>query len=104
MFTRTIRLALKPGQGDAFTRMIVQKAVPILQRQKGFPDDFLLLSEDGKEAVCMSIWESREDAEAYEYSSYAEIQKLMEPFQAGPPKIDRYHVARSSVYAPAGVK
>ena len=104
MFTRTIRLALKPGQDDAFARMIGQKAVPILQKQKGFRDEFLLLSEDGKEAICMSMWESRKDAEAYEHSTYAEIKKLIEPFEAGPPKIDRYHVARSSVHALAGVK
>ncbi len=98
MFTRTVRGALKPGQGDAFAHLIEQKVLPILQKQKGFRDEFLLLSEDGKEAICMSIWESRDDAEAYDHSSYAEIKKLMEPFQAAPPKIDRYHVARSSQY------
>ena len=93
MFTRTVRAPLKPGQGDAFTHLIEQKVLPILQKQKGFRDEVLLISGDGKESIGVSSWERQEDAEAYDRAAYAEVKKLMEPFLTAPPTLHTYNVA-----------
>lgn len=104
MFTRTVRAALKPGQGEAFTHLIENKVLPILHKQKGFRDEVLLISGDGKESIGVSIWERQEDAEAYDRAAYPEVKKLMEPFLTAPPTLHTYNVALSTVHAAVGKK
>lgn len=98
MFARIFRVALKPGEGDAYARAIEQKVIPILQKFRGFRDEMAMVSADGKEAVAISFWERQQDAEAYERAAYADVRKALEPFMDGSPELHKYRVTTSTVH------
>ena len=99
MFARIFHVALKPGQGDAYTRAIEEKVIPVLQRFHGFRDEFAMVSGDGKEAVAISLWDRKEDAEGYERAAYADVRKALEPLMAGTPELQKYQVTLSTAHA-----
>jgi heme-degrading monooxygenase HmoA len=104
MFARIFRVALKPGQGDEYSRATEQKVIPILQKFSGFRDQIGMVSADGKEGIGISFWQRQEDAEAYERTGYAEVRKALEPFVASTPEVRKYRVTTSTVHATAGTR
>ena len=104
MFARIFRVALRPGQGDAYARAIEQKVIPILENFSGFRDEIAMVSADGKEGIGISFWESEEDAEDYDRAAYADVRKALEPLVAGIPELHKYRVTTSTVHAAVGKK
>jgi heme-degrading monooxygenase HmoA len=104
MFARIFRVALKPGQGDIYTRAIEQKVIPILEKFSGFRDEIAMVSADGKEGIGISFWEHQKDAEAYDRAAYSEVRKALEPCCAGTPELHNYRVTTSTVHTAVGRK
>ena len=98
MFTRIVMVRLKPNSAQQFSQTIEKKVLPILRSQKGFRDEVTLIVPGGQEAVGMSFWESREHAEAYNNSRYAEVQKELNSLIEGTPKVQTYDVATSTFH------
>ncbi len=102
MFTRVLRMALKPGQADAYTRAMEQKVSPAMRKFRGFRDQIVMVSEDGKEGCVSSLWDRKEDAEAFAKAGYSDVDKMVEPFLTGAPELRKYNVTTSTVYEKAG--
>ena len=98
MFTRVVTVRLKPNSAQQFSQMIEKKILPMLRTQKGFRDEVTLIANHGQEAIGVSFWDSRELAEAYNTSKYAEVQREMNPLIEGTPKVQTYDVANSTVH------
>ena len=98
MFTRIVMVRLKPNSAQQFSQTIERKVLPILRSQRGFRDEVTLIAPSGQEAIGMSFWDSREQAEAYNDSKYAEVQKEMNPLIEGAPKVQTYDVANSTFH------
>jgi len=45
MFTRTVEVTTKPGKARDLTTLINDKVLPILNKQAGFADETLLVSD-----------------------------------------------------------
>ncbi len=99
MFARIVTVNLKPGEGSGYARMIEQEVIPILRKFAGFRDEIAMVSTDGKQAVGMSLWERREDADAYSRDSYADVLKAMEKHIEGKPVLVTYDVTTSTAHA-----
>src|SRR2546422_3881295 len=65
MFARTVRMQLKPNSVPQFTQLIEQEVIPVLRKQQGFKDEITFVPSEGREAVGISLWEQKENAEAY---------------------------------------
>ena len=64
MFTRAVELTSKPGKSKELSNAINEKALPILQKQSGFVDEILLVSNTEPERVlALSFCQTRDDAE-----------------------------------------
>jgi heme-degrading monooxygenase HmoA len=98
VFTRIVTVRLKPNAAQQFSQTIEKKILPILRSQKGFRDEVMLIAPNGQEAVGMSFWDSREQAEAYNTSKYAEVQREMAPHIEGMPKLQTYDVTLSTAH------
>lgn len=98
MFARIVRVALKPGQGDGYTRATEQKVLPILQKFAGFQHQIGMVSADGREGIGISLWHQQEDADAYERAAYGDVLKILEPFMTGKPEVHKYPVTTSTVH------
>ena len=65
MFARNLHLHLKPNSVAEFTRTIEKEVIPLLRKQKGFQDEITFVTPNGTEVVGISLWDEKEDAEAY---------------------------------------
>ena len=104
MFARSVSFHLKPGHAAAFTQLLAKDIIPTLRKQKGFQDEIALVAPGGGDAVGISLWDLKEDAETYARSAYAGVLKSMGPVLEGTPSVQTYDVSTSTFHkAVAGV-
>jgi hypothetical protein len=68
----------------------------MLRKQKGFKDEITLLAAERNEAVAISFWDKKEDAEVYNREKYPEILKTLSKVVEGTPKVESFEVANST--------
>ena len=98
MFARIVSMRLKPNSMAEFTQTIEKRILPILRKQKGFRDEITFIPPGGTEAVGISLWDSREQAEAYNSSGYSEVLKELNKLVEGTPQVKTYDVANSTAH------
>ena len=98
MFARIVSMRLKPNTTQEFTQTIEKKILPILRKQKGFRDEITLIASGGMEAVGISLWDSREQADAYNSGSYPEVLRELNKVVEGTPSVQTYDVANSTAH------
>ena len=98
MFARNVSLHLKPNSVGEFSRMIEKEIIPLLRKQKGFQDEIMFIASGGLEAVGISLWEEKENAEAYHRRTYPEVMKALAKVVDGIPQIQTYEVSNSTFH------
>jgi heme-degrading monooxygenase HmoA len=98
MFTRHVTIKLKANSAAEFTRVIENEIIPLLRKQKGFRDEITFVVPERSEAVALSFWDTKEDAEAYNRTGYQEVLKTLSKVVEGDPKIETYEVANSTFH------
>jgi heme-degrading monooxygenase HmoA len=96
MYSRNVSIKLKANCAPEFTRTLENEIIPVLRKQKGFKDEITLIAPERNEAVALSFWDRKEDAEAYGREKYAEILKLLSKVVEGTPKVESFEVANST--------
>ena len=98
MFARIVSMRLKPNTSAEFTQTIEKRILPILRKQKGFRDEITFVAPGGTEAVAISLWDKKENADAYAKTGYPEVLKNLNKFVEGTPKVQTYEVANSTFH------
>ena len=80
------------------TQKLEVDIIPLLRQQKGFQDEIAFVDPAGKEAVAVSLWDSKESAEAYNRGPYAEVTKLLSNLTDGTPQVKTFEVANSTFH------
>ena len=96
MFARTVRMQLKPNSATQFTQVIEREVIPLLRKQQGFKDEITFVPSEGREAVGISLWEQKENAEAYHRGAYPEVLKAMAKVVEGTPQVQASEVSNST--------
>ena len=96
MYTRNVSMKLKAHSAKEFTQTLENDVIPMLRKQKGFKDEITLLAADRNEAVAISFWDKKEDAEVYNREKYPEILKTLSKVVEGTPKVESFEVANST--------
>jgi len=98
MYARNVYLNLKPNSAKEFTQKLEQDILPLLRKQDGFKDEITFLSEGGKDAVAISLWDRKESADAYSRDTYPQVLKGLATMVEGTPKVNAYEVASSTFH------
>jgi len=98
MFARRVYMHLKPNSVGEFTQRLEKEIIPLLRKQKGFQDEITFVAPSGTEAFGISLWENKENAEAYNRGTYPEVTKLLATVIDGPPQVETYNVANSTFH------
>jgi hypothetical protein len=101
MFARSVTIRLKANSSVEFNRTMEKDILPLLQKQKGFRDEISLVSSNGSEAVGISLWDQKEEAEAYNRTTFPEVQKLLARVSEGTPQVQTYEVGSSTFHKTA---
>ena len=98
MFARSVSMHLRPNTAAEFTRMLENEIIPLLRKQKGFHDEIAFVASGGLEAIGISLWDQKENAEAYNRGTYAEVQKALAKVVEGTPRVRTYEVSNSTFH------
>jgi hypothetical protein len=104
MFARNVSLRLKPNTMGDFTRTFEKEVIPILRKQRGFQDEITFAVPGGLDVVAISLWDTKEHAEAYNTAGYPEVLKVLNKVLEGTPKVQVSNVISSTIHTAAGVK
>ena len=96
MFARSVSFHLKPGRAAEFTQLIDKNVIPVLRKQKGFQDEIALVAPGGADAVGISVWDLKENAETYARGAYPGVLKSLENVVEGTPQVQTYEVSNST--------
>ena len=98
MFARSVTVRLKPNSVAEFNRTLEKDILPLLHKQKGFRDEISLVATDGSAVLGISLWNQKEDAEAYNRTTYPEVQRLLVKVSEGTPQVQTYDVGTSTIH------
>lgn len=98
MFARRVYMHLKPNSIAEFTERLEKQVIPTLRKQKGFQDEITFVAPSGTEAFAISLWENKENADAYSRGSYSELAKVLATVIEGPPQVETFNVANSTFH------
>lgn len=98
MFARTVSIRLKPNGIAEFSRVMEKETIPLLRKQKGFQDEITFFVPDGREAVEISLWDRKEDADAYGRRTSPKVLKALENVIEGDSEVRIYAVSNSTFH------
>ena len=96
MFARKIRMKLNPSSAIEFSRLYEQQVLPVLRQQPGFCDGMTLVSGERAEAVAISFWDKRADADNFGDTAYAALIDGLAGVLAEAPEVSTLVVSNST--------
>ena len=97
MFTRNVSLCLKADSLAKFVSAFENDVLPALRRQTGFRGEILLGAEGTTDVNAISLWDTKEQADAYEIAIYPGIRQDLDRFFESPPKVRVMSVISSTL-------
>jgi heme-degrading monooxygenase HmoA len=98
MYAQNVSISLKPNTASEFTQTFEKEILPLLRKQNGFKDEITFLGSNGKDALAISLWDRKENAEAYSRDTYPQVLKGLAKVVNGTPEVQAYEVANSTCH------
>jgi len=96
MFARNVSMRLKANSVAEFTQTLEKEIIPLLRKQQGFQDEIAFVVPGGMEAVAISLWDQKENAEAYNRGTYPAVLKALGKVVEGTPRVHTFEVSNST--------
>ncbi len=98
MYARNVSMHLKANTAGEFTRVFETDLLPLLRKQNGFKDEISFVAADRSEAVAISLWDRKEDADNYSRDIYPQVLTSLATVVEGTPKVEAYEVSNSTFH------
>ena len=98
MYVRQVTAHFKPSKFDMLNQRLEEEIIPLLKRQSGFRDELSIFDKDKDEAITMSFWDTKQDADTYARDLYPSVHKKMQETLEDTPQIRSFEVANSTWY------
>jgi hypothetical protein len=96
MFGRNVSFHLKSNALSDYNRTVESEILPLLRKQKGFKEEITLSNPGSLDAVTISLWENKANAEAYNTNTYPEVLRTLAKMIDGTPKVRTFEAVTSS--------
>jgi hypothetical protein len=97
MYARHVSFNLKAIRPEELTEIFEKDILPLLQKQNGFTDEITCVSPDRKDVIAISLWERKEQADAYSRETYPQVLKSLARVIDGTPQVRGYEVPISTL-------
>ena len=98
MFARNVTFHLKSNMLSDYTRTLENEILPILRKQKGFKEEITLSNPGSTDAISISLWENKANADAYNTSLYPEVLRTFAKLIDGTPKVQTFDAVTSTFH------
>jgi hypothetical protein len=96
MYARNVTMHLKNNSAPEFTRTFETDVLPLLRKQNGFKDEITFLAPNGQDAIAISLWEKKENAEQYSRETYPAVLQSLSKVVDGTPRVEAFEVSNST--------
>jgi heme-degrading monooxygenase HmoA len=103
MFARNVAIHLRPNTLSEFTRTFEKEVLPILRKQTGFQDEIIFSTPGGMDVIAISLWDTKEHAEAYNTTAYPQVLKSLDKVLDGAPRVRVSDVISSTLHKAVSV-
>jgi len=104
MFVRNVAIHLKPNALGEFTQIFDNEVLPILRKQTGFRDEITFsTTPTGTYVIAISLWNTKEQAEAYNATGYPEVLKSLNRVLDGAPRVRASELISSTLHQTATI-
>jgi len=103
MYAREITTRLKSSMLNEFNKTFEQEVLPMLRKQKGFKDEITFFIPNANNVIAISLWNSKDEAEAYNTAGYPEVLKLLSKTVEGTPSLRSFEVLSSTLHKVAPI-
>ena len=103
MFSRHVSIHLKSNMLSDYTRAFEKDVLPLLRKQNGFKDEITFAGPGGVDVTAISLWDNKNDADAYNTNTYPQVLKTMARFIEGTPKVHTSDVVNSTFHKSGAV-
>ncbi|MGB8772139.1 MAG: hypothetical protein WCC92_21195 [Candidatus Korobacteraceae bacterium] len=98
MYARNISFRLKSNMQSDYTRTFENQILPLLRKQKGFKDEITLCNPGSQDAVSISLWEHKNNADDYNTNTYPEVLKTLAKVMDGTPRVQTFETVISTFH------
>ena len=98
MFARTVSIHLKSNMLSDYMRSFENDTLPLLRKQKGFKDEITLSSPGTQEAVSISLWDNKNNADEYNTNTYPQVLKTLANVIDGTPRVQTFETVISTFH------
>jgi hypothetical protein len=98
MFARKVSMNLKHNSLAEFNQRLEKQIIPLLRKQTGFHDEIAFVGPGETRVFGISLWENKENAEAYNRETYPEVTKILAGLVEGTPQVETYEVCNSTFH------
>ena len=96
MFARNVSIHLKSNMLSDYTQTFEHDVLPLLRKQNGFKDELTFAGPGVADVTAISLWETKNDAEAYNTNTYPQVLKTLARFIEGTPEVHTFDVVTST--------
>ncbi len=101
MFARKVSIHLKPNALTEFNQKFEQHVIPLLRSQPGFRDEISFATPGSPDLMAISLWDTKQNAEAWDTNEYKEVLKMLADVIEGTPRVSTTGVLYSTLYQAA---
>jgi hypothetical protein len=98
MFARNVSFRLKSNMLSDYNKTFENQILPLLRKQKGFKDEITLSNPGSPDAIAISLWENKANADAYNTSTYPEVLKTLARMIDGTPNVQTFEAVTSTFH------
>lgn len=94
-------MVLRPKRRAELIRKFEADILPLLRVQEGFMDAFVFVNPIGDDVLAVSLWDSKENVDAYSRRAYPDVYGILLELIQGTPRVKYYEVANSTCHTVA---
>jgi len=98
MYARNVSFRLKSNMQSDYARTFENQILPLLRKQKGFKEEIGLCSPGMTDAVSISLWETKSNADDYNTNTYPGVLRTLATVIDGTPRVHNYETVTSTFH------
>jgi hypothetical protein len=98
MFARNVSFRLKSNTHSDYARTLENQILPLLRKQKGFKEELTLSNPGSPDAISISLWENKANADDYNTNTYPEVLRTFANMIDGTPKVQTFETVTSTFH------
>jgi hypothetical protein len=99
MYARNVSFRIKANLQSDYAHSFENQVLPLLQKQKGFKEETTLCNPGSQDAISISLWEHKRDADDYNTHVYPGVLKTLEKVIDGTPRVQTFETVVSTFHS-----